>query len=1151
MLSIWMRKFLWLLLPIACLLAPVNCRAAAGQAMIEPHAQAMPLLPFLDYIVDQNIGMDIEEAAKATGWQPFIADNLPREEGVIWLRFTIAPLAPDARPQTFLLDMGQSVPGTPVLFDPYTNELSGAREWRENLPAQRNILLLPEASAEAVPCYIRLEGLPGPWFAPMIRTPQNAASNWGSLAQTGAILALAVVMFLCLLRGVGEKGQWRFWTAMFVAVAFLQALLGMPAVSDTISLSEIAAIMSPGIALMLLPHAGRHLLQARKYSRSIDIQLFLLAFPGAILAILPLVPGWSWLDRWLDLWPLATVIFAPTALGAWMLSIPGSRRFLLACLIPPALTGFALLGLDFGLPANILASGPSWGVALAALLLGTTPAPGQATEPAKTQAALPAANPPKAALPMPEFEPPQEEIINLEHPLDDPNLRLIPPRRISGGSLPELDEPPEIQPEPVEEVNINIQLEERENALRAPLDELMREGAALIKCSLPASARQYAEAMLDSARKLARVLSAPDITDISEEGQEKAEEGRFNLQHILRNAHDSVAASAEYSGIALSWYMPPHLAQIYQGDSRGLETTLAMLLESAVRSAHHGAIKVSARRVPDGPDPGHLLFTVTDDGNGYPPLDRSSLALARAWELTGEYGGYLSVECSQHGATIAFTAHFTPVEDESEPKSDQSAPAVILISDDPETRRLLARIIAPLPCLLASATGEQEAIAAQTRNPAQLVISQGRFARPAAADMIREMIRIARNAGLACSALAITIDESEWPLLKASGFTHAMLEPVDPEILRKTIAKLAKPQDTADAAKEPESQPEEPFYEDANALSEPVKKRDEEKAPSMLIEQHFPIAPIFEGPDWLGNQVDEELESAPEKPGAKDAPQEKTGAPQPVYRAPADAVEWVGEPMPVPQAKPENEAPEAEKTEKREKSDGNPATAPEIEEKAPESSPASSAAPVAQTAPVSHAPDDAIEWVGEPTPIVPQGSKAEEGELLDFIVSAKPEGDKKGEDSGQAGGKPVKNFMESSVNMVASTLSSLLRQKSQSEPAPATSPIAPEASIQDSGEPVKPRSDPAIIALLERLDASMRHANAAFAARNAPAIAESTGLIARDAERFGLRQLARMARCIERAAIANNMPALSDLLPELGIAVERNRITLAERNSGK
>ncbi|MBQ7606865.1 MAG: hypothetical protein IJU76_02660 [Desulfovibrionaceae bacterium] len=57
-------------------------------------------------------------------------------------------------------------------------------------------------------------------------------------------------------------------------------------------------------------------------------------------------------------------------------------------------------------------------------------------------------------------------------------------------------------------------------------------------------------------------------------------------------------------------------------------------------------------------------------------------------------------------------------------------------------------------------------------------------------------------------------------------------------------------------------------------------------------------------------------------------------------------------------------------------------------------------------------------------------------------------------------------------------------------------------------------------------------------------VAESAAQIAAEGDRFSLRILSRVARCVERAGRAGDIPALKDLLPELENEVERNCIAL-------
>lgn len=805
------KTFFWGRIAVFLLCMACFCRVAdihAAQAMLPAslNAPSMPLLPSLDYFIDETGTMDVEEAAapeNAAAFRPLVLKDLPRESGVTWLRFTLAPLPAGERPATMLLDMGESVPGEPVLYEPVQNSLSGAPEWRETSPAQRNVLLLPEAATEALTCYIRLDGLPGLWFSPMLRTPQDAATNWGSLARTAAMLALGVVMLLCLLRGLSEKGQWRIWTALYVAVALAQGMIGMPAFgSGHVSLGDAFGVLAPGLALMLLPHVGRHLMHTRSRSRALDIQLLLLSLPGAVLALLPLLPGFAWLIRYLNLWPLGALLFVPSALGAWIMGLGGAKRFLLGCLLPPLFVAAGILGLDSGYAANLLASAPLWGTALSALIIAATRTPRDEAE--NEAEAGKGAHASKRAEAMAE-----EAILTLEQPLDDPNLRLVaatgpsPHGRgeshatpQSPGSADSTDRAAPPSPgslsglEPGSLPGLLPGL--LEDALRLPLDRLLREGAALGHCALPPAVRQYAENMLDAARDMSKIISNPTLSH--QERGENEPRAPFNLQHLMREVHDFAAPAAESAGIGLAWYMPPHLGHMYEGEAHALRDTLCLLLESAVRATGHGAVHFSVRRVPESADAGHLLFTVTDTGSGMPPQNRSSLALTRAWELAGAHKGFLGVECTPHGTTIAFTLHLTYLEldEPAEPEASGIAqPHVIIAAEEATERQLLLHMLETLPCRGSAARNLDEALALNATQPALLVVIEAPSESTAMADALRRFQGQALAGGQPfCKALAITKDDSGWDALADAGFTHALLEPVDSEAFCHTVREI-------------------------------------------------------------------------------------------------------------------------------------------------------------------------------------------------------------------------------------------------------------------------------------------------------------------------------------------------------------------------
>lgn len=790
------RGILFAYLLLVCAVWPQE--ALGGMVSSQPRFASESLLPHLEYFVDATGSMDVDEVASpvnARAFQPWPKD-LPPGTGTLWLRFTLAPLAPGEKGGTLLLDMGADVPADPVLYEPRLHPETRAGDWRESVPGPRNILLLPEPGPEPLTCYIRMDGLPGVWFAPVLRTPHNAATNWSSLVGKAAILALGVVIVLCVLRGLSEKGQWRVWTALYVAFALAHALAGMPPHGGGgMSAGQAFSVLFPGMALMLFPHVGRHLMGTRGRSRALDAQLVLLSLPGAVLALLPLLPGFGWLIRYLALWPACTLLFAPTALGAAVMGLGGARRFLLACLISPLCVFLGFMGLTHGQPADLLASAPLWGTALGALLVAGTGLPGDmsrrdaAASTAELDAALISAGL-------------DDNLITLDQPLDDPNLRILPP----GGHLPSAAQSLHVPsrsgsgeaPNPEEKAVY------WENLLRPALDSLLHEGMALKRCALPPAVRLHAEKMLDAAQNLARTVEDPGKG--LEGSRPDKSSGVFNLQQTVREAHDAVALMAENAGIGLAWYMPPLMGHMYEGQGQALGESLRLLLESAVRATGRGVVHLSVRRVPESADAGHLLFTVSDSGNGLPPQKRSVTALARAWELAGDNGGYLALESGPQGVSVSFSLRLVPLEERSQPGTE---PVIAVVADSAVERRFLINRCEPLGCRCVEARSVHEALQYNREAPAVMLVVRSPHDGPAHADALGRFQAEALAAGLPVfRALAITADSSRWDALTDCGYTHALLEPLDEEALVSTVREVldelraAAEEDTAEAPRD-------------------------------------------------------------------------------------------------------------------------------------------------------------------------------------------------------------------------------------------------------------------------------------------------------------------------------------------------------------
>ena len=755
-------------LPVSLSATPQG--AAAGQ---------LGILPYLSAFLDTDGDMSVEEVATPgmmPSFQPLHPRTLPRSSGVTWLRLEI-PAAGTERTESLMLDLGQGVPAGAVLYTPDIDPLSRQTTWQESQANWRNLLPLPLPAETPQVCFIRLDGQPPLWFAPTLRSLDNLAGAPESLLGPGVMLALAVVMLLALLRGITERGQWRFWTALYVGAALTHAVLGGPDLgAGNITPADAVSAMAPGLALMFLAHLARHLMQTASHSRLLDIQYLLLSLPGAVLALLPLWPDFSWLGRFLPLWPMLALIFVPTTLGAWLMGVPGARRFLLGCLVAALGAGLAVLDLGTLLPPFVQGTLPLWGTALSALIIAGMSAPGRE---AGTSA--------EPADPLAPGRPARNQTIT------DPNLRLLD---TDGNTLPLMTglSQPAPAPATVEAESASATAIRRlEQALAAPLREIVEQNRQLEQCALPHDVRSRVESMGRRARQALSLLhdpagdaaapAAPAPADTA-----RAEKRVFDLRKTLRQAHDTCRPLAEKSGIALGWHVPADLEQLYEGPAGELEDVLRLLLEDALRATKGGKIHFAVRRVPDSKHPGHLLFQVRDTGTGLPPEQRSASLLARIWELSSSHGGFLGVESGPRGTSVIFTLQLHL----PEASDGEDLPTVLVCAPDAATRHELGAMLRDLPCTCHETGTLAHGLAAgarKGRTPAAVLLVCGPEASVDAAPLLRRYHSLAERTG-PFGAVALTPDQSQWDALAHAGFSHALTLPVSEDALRETVLEI-------------------------------------------------------------------------------------------------------------------------------------------------------------------------------------------------------------------------------------------------------------------------------------------------------------------------------------------------------------------------
>ncbi len=1079
---------------LLCLAAGVP---AGAQQPVPPvmGASHLALLPYLDAFIDTSGNMDVEEVAapeNAHRFMPLNLRSLPLSGGVAWLRLVIAPLPEGGKADKILLDMGDDIPGAPTFYTATLNPLSNTLEWQEN--DRSRVQLLPEAGAEAQTCYIRLDGLPGFWFSPTLRTPQDATTNWGGLAHTGATLALGVVMLLCLLRGFTEKGQWRIWTSLYVAVALAQSVLGMPAIADgRIPMNEAAAALAPGVALMLLPHVARHFLDTRRASRSLDVQYMLLSLPGVVLALTPLLPDFAWMTRFLPLWPAATVLFVPTTLGACLMGLGGGARFLLACLLQTLAVGAAFAGMDFGYPSAVLASLPYWGTALGALLVAGTATPRRKRAPDENDAtAIPVA-------------PPDDDFLSLDMP-------------------PAAGQPAEGG---AEDPGLIINIADFEGAT-APEKPATRTQTPPAPAAAPAPAPAPAQP------------AAPAV-----------EAGKFNLQQLLREAHDAVAAEAERKNIGLSWYMPPNLPQLYAGDGEALATVLRTLLNSSVRATSRGAVQFSARRVRDSNDPGRLLFNVNDTGSGMPPSGRSSTALARAADLAGAHGGFFEAECGPQGASVSFSLHFRPVEEELEsPSSAAPRPGIMVVAPNVAARSAIIEALSGMPCAPRQASSLGGAISLNMQRPASVLIVCGQEASPASRGLV-ERFREAGRKLPHFGAIAVTDDDRTWDMLADAGFTHALLAPPNPAALRATVEEILSGRLDADIAELPAPAPakEKPARGIPDLFDAPAAPRPMPAPPAAARQTPAtpPPAPKAANAHAEADDIvaaeEARLRQTRRAPRPEPAPAVSRAAasrpapapepaPAPRPAAPVPAPQSASRPAPAPQPAP---APARAATVSEDLLDDLPdfVRGEEPEERV--------------TLPSSHIKGPWVTSDGEASPALKdawkQPSRSPAPQRRPSVpFTPTPRGAGSGADAEVGDPMPIPRARRQTPP-VARTRPAATAAR-QPQPAASARPLI----RAEEGMPAPdPSYSEARAAMLRRADMLLKETQTAYN-EGRPQHAAMTALdIAKEMEAFGIRHIARLARNVERAGTAGDMEALGDILPELYNAMERLYIQLDRR----
>lgn len=134
----------------------------------------------------------------------------------------------------------------------------------------------------------------------------------------------------------------------------VQAFWGLPTTpAGEVSRWDMPGLLAPGVALLILPHVGRHMLRTRHHAPFIDMQFVLLALFGIALSVAPLIPGYTWTLQFRRCGPCSCFCSCPAPSRPVPGRLPGAKRFLLICILPP-LGMLALFPLSRLLPESLI-----------------------------------------------------------------------------------------------------------------------------------------------------------------------------------------------------------------------------------------------------------------------------------------------------------------------------------------------------------------------------------------------------------------------------------------------------------------------------------------------------------------------------------------------------------------------------------------------------------------------------------------------------------------------------------------------------------------------------------------------------------------------------------------------------------------------------
>ncbi|GAA4492746.1 response regulator [Pseudaeromonas paramecii] len=283
--------------------------------------------------------------------------------------------------------------------------------------------------------------------------------------------------------------------------------------------------------------------------------------------------------------------------------------------------------------------------------------------------------------------------------------------------------------------------------IRTPLNAVINLSELLLESELTSRQRELVEGICQGGVSLFQLVN--DVLDFSkiEAGKMEIQYSNVELRSLLEGVCNLFEQQATQKGLQFGLSIAPDVPRMLSCDQTRLRQVLQNLLSNAVKFTERGRVHMAVRMTEPNPAGRDLMFQIIDSGIGIrdeeqgklfeefhqmdPALNRrfggSGLGLAIAARLVQMMEG--SIGCQSRygeGSTFWFTLPYQrlslPATVAHSAVAAQLEGKILLVEDSPTNQMVASALLSKVGCQITVVDNGQDAIAAVTAQPFDLVL---------------------------------------------------------------------------------------------------------------------------------------------------------------------------------------------------------------------------------------------------------------------------------------------------------------------------------------------------------------------------------------------------------------------------------------------